>query len=66
MTVHVGGRIKQGVLRVLHRGCSCGGDVGGVSDETAMIGLMLVVAVTVGGIILALTTGAAGKLDFGF
>jgi hypothetical protein len=41
-------------------------DRGGVSDEVAMIGLMLVAAVTVGGIILGLITGAAGRLNFGF
>jgi hypothetical protein len=41
-------------------------DEGGVSDEVAMIGLMLVAAVTVGGIILALVTGAANRLNFGF
>jgi hypothetical protein len=39
---------------------------GGVSDETAMIGLMLLVAVTVAGIILTLARGAALNLDFGF
>ena len=41
-------------------------DDGGVSDEVAMIGLMLVAAVAVGGIIWGLVTGAAGRLDFGF
>lgn len=41
-------------------------DDGGVSDEVAMIGLMLVAAVAVGGIILGLVTAAAGRLDFGF
>jgi hypothetical protein len=41
-------------------------DEGGVSDEVAMIGLMLVAAVAVGGIIWGLVTGAAGRLDFGF
>jgi hypothetical protein len=41
-------------------------DQGGVSDETAMIGLMLVAAVAVGGIVMGLVTGAAGRLDFGF
>jgi hypothetical protein len=41
-------------------------DRGGVSDETAMIGLMLVAAVAVGGIVMGLVTGAAGRLDFGF
>jgi hypothetical protein len=39
---------------------------GGVSDEVAMIGLMLVAAVAVGGIIFGLVTGAASNLDFGF
>lgn len=42
------------------------GDGGGVSDETAMIGLMLVAAVGVGAIIYSLATGAARNLDFGF
>jgi len=41
-------------------------DTGGVSDEVAMIGLMLVAAVAVGGIIYGLITAAAGNLDFGF
>ena len=41
-------------------------DEGGVSDEVAMIGLMLVAAVAVGGIIYGLITAAAGNLDFGF
>lgn len=41
-------------------------DVGGVSDETAMIGLMLLVAVAVAGIVMVLARGAAGRLDFGF
>jgi hypothetical protein len=41
-------------------------ETGGVSDETAMIGLMLIAAVAVGGIILGLVTGAANRLDFGF
>jgi hypothetical protein len=41
-------------------------DEGGVSDEVAMIGLMLVAAVAVGGIIYGLITTAAGKLNFGF
>jgi hypothetical protein len=41
-------------------------DAGGVSDEVAMIGLMLVAAVAVGGIIYGLITAAAGNLDFGF
>jgi hypothetical protein len=39
-------------------------DRGGVSDEVAMIGLMLVAAVAVGGIIYGLITAAAGDLDF--
>jgi hypothetical protein len=41
-------------------------DTGGLSDETAMIGLMLIAAVAVGGIILGLVTGAASRIDFGF
>jgi hypothetical protein len=41
-------------------------DEGGVSDEVAMIGLMLVAAVAVGGIIYGLITTAAHNLDFGF
>ena len=41
-------------------------DEGGVSDEVAMIGLMLVAAVAVGGIIYGLVTAAAGRLNFGF
>jgi hypothetical protein len=41
-------------------------DEGGVSDEVAMIGLMLVAAVAVGGIIYGLITTAADSLDFGF
>lgn len=41
-------------------------DRGGLSDETAMIGLMLVAAVAVGGIILGLVTGAASRINFGF
>ena len=41
-------------------------DEGGVSDEVAMIGLMLVAAVAVGGIIYGLITAAASNLDFGF
>lgn len=41
-------------------------DEGGLSDEVAMIGLMLVAAVIVGGLILAALTGAVSRLDFGF
>lgn len=41
-------------------------DSGGLSDETAMIGLMLIAAVAVGGIIYGLVTGAASRIDFGF
>jgi hypothetical protein len=41
-------------------------DTGGVSDETAMIGLMLGVAVAVAAIVLVLARGAAGRLNFGF
>jgi hypothetical protein len=39
-------------------------DEGGVSDEVAMIGLMLVAAVAVGGIIYGLITTAANNLSF--
>jgi hypothetical protein len=39
-------------------------DRGGVSDEVAMIGLMLVAAVAVGGIIYGLITTAADNLKF--
>jgi hypothetical protein len=41
-------------------------DSGGLSDETAMIGLMLIAAVAVGGIVYGLVTGAASRIDFGF
>jgi hypothetical protein len=40
-------------------------DEGGVSDEVAMIGLMLVAAVAVGAIIYGLITTAASNLSFG-
>jgi hypothetical protein len=39
-------------------------DEGGVSDEVAMIGLMLVAAVAVGAIIYGLITTAASGLKF--
>ncbi|MFP3901541.1 MAG: hypothetical protein ACLFXM_11855 [Acidimicrobiia bacterium] len=39
---------------------------GGLSDEVAMIGLMLAAAVIVGGLVLAALTGAVSRLDFGF
>jgi hypothetical protein len=41
-------------------------DTGGLTDETAMIGLMLLAAVAVAGIITGLVTGAAGRINFGF
>jgi hypothetical protein len=41
-------------------------EVGGVTDDTAMMGLLAVAAVTVGGIIFALVTGAASNIDLGF
>jgi hypothetical protein len=54
------------VLQALHRPDRRRDEAGGVSDETAMIGLMLGVAVAVSAIIYALATGAASNLDFGF
>lgn len=42
------------------------GDEGGVTDDTAMMGLMAVAAVAVGGLIYALVTGAVGRIDLGF
>lgn len=41
-------------------------DDGGVTDETAMMGLMALAAVGVGGLIYALVTGAVGRIDLGF
>jgi hypothetical protein len=41
-------------------------EVGGVTDDTAMMGLLAVAAVTVGGIIFALVTGAANNINLGF
>lgn len=37
---------------------------GGLTDEVAMIAILVVIAVTVGGILLALLTGAASNLSF--
>jgi hypothetical protein len=42
------------------------GEEGGVTDDTAMMGLMAVAAVAVGGLIYALVTGAVGRIDLGF
>jgi hypothetical protein len=39
---------------------------GGVTDDTAMMGLMAVAAVAVGGLVYALVTGAVGNIDLGF
>ena len=39
---------------------------GGVTDDTAMMGLMAFAAVAVGGLIYALVTGALGRIDLGF
>jgi hypothetical protein len=39
------------------------GEEGGVTDETAMIAVLLVVAVAVGGIVYGLVTGAANSLS---
>lgn len=41
-------------------------DRGEINSNVAWAGLMLVVAVTVGGIILAAAQGAAGRFNFGF
>jgi hypothetical protein len=41
-------------------------EAGGVTDDVVMMGLMAVAAVTVGGLILALLTGAIGRIDLGF
>ncbi len=43
-----------------------GDDRGEINSTVAWAGLMLVVAVTVGGIILAAAAGAAGRFNFGF
>lgn len=40
--------------------------VGGITDDTAMMGLLAVAAVAVGGIIFALVTNAASSIDLGF
>ncbi len=41
-------------------------DRGEVNSNVAWAGLMLVVAVTVGGIVLAAAQGAASRFNFGF
>lgn len=41
-------------------------ETGGVTDDTAMMGLLAVAAVAVGGIIFALVTNAANSIDLGF
>jgi hypothetical protein len=41
-------------------------DRGEINSNVAWAGLMLVVAVTVGGIVLAAAQGAAGRFNFGF
>lgn len=41
-------------------------DRGELNSSVAWAGLMLVAAVTVGGIVLAAVSGAAGRFDFGF
>ncbi|MFW6033529.1 MAG: hypothetical protein ACOC9R_00225 [bacterium] len=41
-------------------------DRGELNSSVAWAGLMLVAAVTVGGIVLAAATAAAGRFDFGF
>jgi|GEM_PF-5537252 hypothetical protein len=39
-------------------------DDGGLTDEVAMIAILVGIAVAVGGILLALLTGAASSLSF--
>jgi hypothetical protein len=41
-------------------------EVGGITDDTAMMGLLAVAAVAVGGIIFALVTNAANGINLGF
>lgn len=41
-------------------------DRGEINSNVAWAGLMLIVAVTVGGIVLAAAQGAAGRFNFGF
>jgi hypothetical protein len=41
-------------------------DRGELNSSVAWAGLMLVAAVTVGGIVLAAVSGAAGRFNFGF
>lgn len=43
-----------------------GDDRGELNSSVAWAGLMLVAAVTVGGIVLAAVSGAAGRFNFGF
>jgi hypothetical protein len=39
---------------------------GGVTDDVVMMGLMAAAAVAVGGLVLALLTGAVGRINLGF
>jgi hypothetical protein len=41
-------------------------EAGGITDDTAMMGLLAVAAVAVGGIIFALVTNAANGINLGF
>lgn len=41
-------------------------ETGGITDDTAMMGLLAVAAVAVGGIVFALVTNAASSIDLGF
>jgi hypothetical protein len=45
---------------------AAGDDRGEINSNVAWAGLMLIVAVTVGGIILGVTQGAVGRFNFGF
>ena len=41
-------------------------DAGGVTDDVVMMGAMAAAAVAVGALVLALLTGAIGRIDLGF
>jgi hypothetical protein len=41
-------------------------EAGGVTDDVVMMGVMAAAAVAVGGLVLALLTGAIGRIDLGF
>jgi hypothetical protein len=41
-------------------------EAGGVTDDVVMMGVMAAAAVAVGGLVLALLTGAIGRINLGF